>query len=230
MKTGKGTQQKGDCIVIYLLTQDRFKAGLKCDTDFTIQVGEYSWAVHKVALSSESKFFDRACNGKFMVSQPEQLSSWRLIRHSQEAHKGIISLHDDEPFTVARMLQFVYDDDFDSPKSIGGASASKINLWELFYKFTNLLEYPGLLSKDIADGPVIAFTKVYVLADKYEMPKLKAKALEKMKTELSHGETSFSKIHSVTADSLWETDKELRSMVAEVVGKDMKRCVKDQTL
>jgi len=64
-------------------------------SDLTVHCEDNTWNVHKMVMCTHSKFFVKACDGKFM-----------------EAKSGEIILAGDEPLVVEAMLQALYEGDY----------------------------------------------------------------------------------------------------------------------
>ncbi|KAI9782297.1 MAG: hypothetical protein M1816_001910, partial [Peltula sp. TS41687] len=75
-------------------TSELFKSG--DFSDLLIRSGGKEFRVHRAIICPRSKFFAKACTGRF-----------------SEAFSGEINLADDEPDTVARMLSYLYTTDYD---------------------------------------------------------------------------------------------------------------------
>lgn len=114
-------------------------------SDFVIRCGNTDHEVHKSILSTASTFFAAACNGRF-----------------KEASTGILVLPDDDPSTVAQMLEFLYK--YDCTDSYKGTDGESLTVSD------------RLITALLLDG----------IADKYDIPKLTSFANSKFVNLASH--------------------------------------------
>ncbi|KAE9963533.1 hypothetical protein BLS_009202 [Venturia inaequalis] len=113
-----------------------FKSGKY--SDLIVQSGAREFKVHKVVICEQSEWFEKATKDNTFL----------------ESQTGIIKMNEDEPDSVAAMLEYLYKDDY-------------------------TLVYPSSMTKDSpeAKGHEMMFhLHVYVLADKLRIPALKKTA------------------------------------------------------
>ncbi|KAA8564609.1 hypothetical protein EYC84_011521 [Monilinia fructicola] len=111
-------------------------------SDFIIKCHAKTFHVHRVVVCTQSKPIQAAANGNF-----------------RESITGILNLEDDDPSTVARMINFLYTQDYDDTTT---SEESHIE----------------------NHGPLLVNTMLYVIADKYDIPPLKMLATKKFETAL----------------------------------------------
>ncbi|KAK5954743.1 hypothetical protein OHC33_004467 [Knufia fluminis] len=154
-----------------------FIAAIDDDTDFTVTVGDgaYSWRIHAELAAKHSTFFKTMIEASLSRSTPsspqgaeDQSASGTNRIHAnigQEARKQAINMQEDNPWMVARMLQFFYRGvyDFDQEPTSRGAFTA-----------------PSFTRQKAVDGHLTGFeiaAAMYVVADKYGAADLKAHAL-----------------------------------------------------
>ena len=74
--------------------------------DLTLQLGSYSWKVHSLLFVESSRHIRAALSGNFEVRE----SSGKLNRtdNRQERKKKEIQLFEDDPYILARAIEFAY--------------------------------------------------------------------------------------------------------------------------
>ncbi|KAK4695555.1 hypothetical protein P7C71_g2214, partial [Lecanoromycetidae sp. Uapishka_2] len=138
-------------------------------SDLKILCAHWEWKVHRSVICPRSKFFAAACSGDF-----------------KEAQDGIISLEDDDPFTVDRMMQYLYTMDYDDEG--GGPDRPYSDLSATATATAMDLEdtKPQPTShEDLWRYRLMSNVQVYALAEKYDIGALKKLAMVKLGAMLS---------------------------------------------
>ncbi|KAK5731187.1 hypothetical protein LTR15_001126 [Elasticomyces elasticus] len=84
-------------------------------TDFTVRLGDRTWNVHKIVMFNRSDFFEGHCRGGFKASD-----------YPKEAAEGVVKLHDDDPESIDKMIDFIYSNFYDD--TIAGVSPVLFNV------------------------------------------------------------------------------------------------------
>ncbi|EQL32386.1 hypothetical protein, variant 1 [Blastomyces dermatitidis ATCC 26199] len=128
-----------------------------CETglfsDLTLRCQSKNFAIHRCIVCLQSEFFNKALTGDF-----------------KEASTQIINL-DDDPFIVGKIVQYLYDANYDddSSPSEGG---------------NNIPSEGGNGIGSGSRNPAEINTQVYIAADKYAIPNLKTLAITKLESYL----------------------------------------------
>ncbi|KAB8292166.1 hypothetical protein EYC80_007909 [Monilinia laxa] len=140
-------------------------------SDFIIKCHSKTFHVHRVVVCTQSKPIKAAANGNF-----------------RESITGILDLEDDDPNTVARMINFLYTQDYDDTTT---SEESQIE----------------------PHGPLLVNTMLYILADKYDIPPLKTLATKKFERALrtDWNSPSFTASLNLLYEQLPESDTCLTS-------------------
>lgn len=112
-------------------------------SDFQIICGDQCYNVHRLVISIHSGYFKRLCEGSF-----------------QEATERKVTLHDDPPASVRRMVEWFYTCDYVLSPPTANTSVSK---WTLEVN-----------------------ASMFTLADKYDIPNLKTYALARVQHYLAN--------------------------------------------
>lgn len=203
-------------------------------SDMTIICRGRTFHVHQVIVCSASKFFERACDGKF-----------------KEAHNATIDCSADEPKALERMLSHMYTDDYDEndqlviePRRESGTqdahdvriniSRSYIREWAMHDDRQNALDATRKPSfsttySDIGSDDAMEYWKVkvstvwnnvqvYAIAEKYDVQPLKALAAKRFQISIS-GQWETEDILMILAEvysSTPSTDPGLREEIIRV--------------
>jgi hypothetical protein len=82
-------------------------------TDLTITCKSEVFKVHRVVVCLQSKPLAAHIDGAFRVSIQDSVSKYKQVSHPiQEAMTGVIDLADDEPATIANMIDYFYKGDY----------------------------------------------------------------------------------------------------------------------
>ncbi|KAK4961874.1 hypothetical protein LTR10_002367 [Elasticomyces elasticus] len=148
-------------------------------SDLIIRCADNRWDVHKLIVCSQSPVLAKACEGAF-----------------KEAEEGLITLHEDDPWVVEAMLEFIYTLDFDDSYS------------------------------DIAETPPIVFTvNLHMAADKFDIPGLrKLTALKFHAQALAEWKTAgFAEAAALVFNAGVAVDESLREIVVSIATKNAKQ-------
>ncbi|KAG0646411.1 Kelch repeat and BTB domain-containing 5, partial [Hyphodiscus hymeniophilus] len=207
-----------------------YSSGKYCD--LTIKCQDRKFKVHRVVVCSQSKPLAAAVDGEL-----------------KEAFLGVIDLEDDEPEVVANMIHFLYHASYDDGRAravcegvttscttqiavsdLNSDSSAASDTSQLFGSYHSLdfptnyrLTTPSAFESS-AGGSVLMNAKVYVAADKYDIPTLKREAQKKQEEVLDRGWNSASFVTSlkVLYEGTMDTDRALRDITMKFVGKHAK--------
>lgn len=184
------------------LTLPRFEQSLRksAEPNFTIHLQKFTWRVHADVLTRNSDFFKNLC----------KTNAWKESKDLE------ITLHDDNPFGFARLLQFVYYGHY-----LYDADDTREDYWgnrELI-SIVDLMSGARHDSNDVDQKQDQSLTKlsrdleVYELADKYGMSGLKAYALRRCVSNYQCGSSLSSSFLAYYPDRM-NQDPELKKVVA----------------
>jgi len=141
-------------------------------SDLTIKCCGESFKVHKAVICPRSPFFMKACNGEF-----------------KEAVSGVITLDDDRPETVKRMISFFYTFDYDNGITIPSSTEQSV------------LSCCGV--------------REYAIAEKYDIKDLKALAQSRFSTWVTSNwnHPEFYSVVNEVYNSTPSNDRGLRDLV-----------------
>ncbi|KAM0139917.1 hypothetical protein ACHAP3_002978 [Botrytis cinerea] len=152
-------------------------------SDFVIKCHSRIFPVHRIVVCTQSKPIRAAAYGGFM-----------------ESVTGILDLDDDDPETVARMINFLYLQDYDDTSEPTGEGVEE------------------------GYGCLLVNTMVYIIGDKYDIQALKTLARKKYEAAIvtDWNTPSFSASLELMYEELPESDTSLTSIALETAGKHLK--------
>lgn len=137
--------------------------------DVTINLDQHQWQVHSDLLTAESGFFRAALQDGFTEATTKQ-----------------IAMHDDDVWTLARFIQYLYESSYETVRERGYGpccSAPNVRLRDIVGK--------RLQSGTVADAdmkqshqPVHAHCMIILFADKYDVPNLLEYAARQLSREV----------------------------------------------
>ncbi|KAJ8061742.1 hypothetical protein OCU04_009539 [Sclerotinia nivalis] len=165
-------------------------------SDFVIKCHPRTFHVHRIVVCTQSKPIQAAANGNFLLKNVYFAQS--LLRLVQESVTGVLDLVDDDPSTVARMINFFYLQDYDDSE-------------------TNEEAKEGY-------GRLLINTMVYIIGDKYDIQGLKTLAKRKYEAAIDTewNAPSFSASLELMYEELPESDTCLTSLALQTAGKHVK--------
>ncbi|TGO91634.1 hypothetical protein BPOR_0022g00190 [Botrytis porri] len=152
-------------------------------SDFVIKCYSRIFPVHRIVVCTQSKPIQAAANGGFM-----------------ESVTGVLDLEDDDPEIVARMINFLYLQDYDD------TCKSSEEVEEEVY------------------GRLLVNTMVYIIGDKYDIQPLKNLAKKKYEAAVvtDWNTPSFSASLELIYEELPESDTALASIAVETAAKHLR--------
>ncbi|KAI9776307.1 MAG: hypothetical protein M1839_000468 [Geoglossum umbratile] len=170
-------------------------------SDLTINCGYAKYKAHRSVVCPRSTFFDAACNSGF-----------------KEGKTGEITLSDDDPATVWRMISFLYTCDYlDTENEVYVDD-------EIASSNTNS---PHAIDGEIAPTMSTTFqprervapfsnVHVYAIAEKYDIPDLKSHSMKKFRNWVKNGWSNgdFPAIIKEVFTSTPNSDRGLRDIVS----------------
>jgi len=168
-------------------------------SDLTIKCGESVFKVHRNVICLQSKPLAAAVDGDFKVRYLRKVPTIGQFNDKvQESVTKVIELEEEEPPIVERMVQFMYNRDY---SDADGSDATKDRL--------------------------LINTKVYIIADKFDIPGLKLAAKEKYQEAklIEWNCPSFFESLKLMYENTLATDRLLKEVAIEVVAKHVKELV-----
>ncbi|KUJ17754.1 uncharacterized protein LY89DRAFT_733580 [Mollisia scopiformis] len=162
-------------------------------SDLVIKCQGREWKCHRTVVCLQSAPLSAMISGEFI-----------------EAITGVIDLSENEPDIVNCMIQFMYTNEYSDSITTNSDIAST----ETSTASIDSVEAKDSLVNARANKPFLTNTKVYVLAEMFDLPALKAVAVKKFKTALTRKATSegytdsLILIHAETPD----TDRALKDV------------------
>ena len=138
-----------------ILTQNRYCRKRKF-TDLILRHASGDFHVHKVIVCQQSKFFERACCGNFKVLEPFSGQCLCSKQHFQEASENNIEMKDITRNELERIVAALYGDE-----------AEALNFEDCQY-----------LQR------LRVVVRMYLLADRYDIPHLRLASVTLFKSEL----------------------------------------------
>ncbi|KAK3941396.1 hypothetical protein QBC46DRAFT_448661 [Diplogelasinospora grovesii] len=200
-------------------------------SDFRITCGGYEFNVHKAVICPRSQFFAKACDGPF-----------------KEASTGVVALDGDDPLAVAMMVQYFYLLNYtavvdNSPlQPFCGSSSQHTDDGERVItrgakrrrtEVTTIAESTATAeSKAFSDvmrtvllawpkemGSLTLHAKVYSLAEKYDIPRLKKLSLLRFERRARSDWMKHNFLQAVQEvyTSTVDTDRPMRDIVVKVI-------------
>ncbi|KAG5775230.1 hypothetical protein H9Q73_011095 [Fusarium xylarioides] len=206
-------------------------------SDLTIICGNNRHRVHKLILSTGSKFFKVACSGKYK----------QAYSMSQESD-GEINLPDDDPAAVRKMIGYLYnidynatrtqmpdyEDDVEAELSDTEYDAETRYRMKLFgaefikrkrIKQLKEHEWGGWKSQESPSSSQLCLqAKVYALGEKYGMQGLKNAAKGAFESEIQSGNVGiddFAEAVEKVYTSTVSEDRGLRDVVVKMIEQDI---------
>ncbi|KAM0805987.1 BTB/POZ protein, partial [Usnea florida] len=188
-------------------------------SDLVVRCGEEEYKVHRAILCPRSAFFAKACNGNFI-----------------ERKTGIITMDDDDPEAVKRLLLYLYtfdypdEDDSDVPVTTDRSYTPPLP------SATTLEESISDTMSDSCDGAtphdprMMTNVLVYAVAEKYDIPELKDLAKHKFGT-LARSKWPQDGFHAVTEavfSTTPDTDMGLRQIVMDICSEHFEDILRDK--
>lgn len=159
-------------------------------SDLTITCHGRVFKVHRAVINPQSTFLTAAIDGESKVNSSPVLHPyyiWYADFDSQEAATGKIDPPDDDPKIIAHLIRFFYTGAFDDEPAA---------------------------NDPLADGRLTTCAKVYIIADKYDVPELKKLAATKFENAVSTdwNTESFSLSIELIYESLPDSDRVLKNI------------------
>ncbi|TVY40304.1 hypothetical protein LOCC1_G005411 [Lachnellula occidentalis] len=142
-----------------------------------------------------------------VCSQSKPLAAF-MDGNFQEAQTGTISLFHDDPQAIEKLVDFLYKSEYSyDVKQLPKPS------------------FPSTTATETASNETLLHTKVYVLAEKYDVPALKTLASQHFKTCLPRNVLTNAFVESleIIFTQTPETDRLLKDIALEFVGKNYRR-------
>lgn len=224
------------------LTISRFIAAIDDDTDFTVSTGDgaYTWRIHAELAAKHSTFFKTMIDGPWTVSspslsqnrqppQPKNISPCTHTATKQESRKKTADLHKDNPWMVARMLQFFYRSTYDYGHEArfsgfglpaSSEASTRLTLTKMMSRVQGDQKPIGDFSlqktTDCRLSEIEIDAAMYVVADKYGAAHLKMHSLEKLGARHAAYETLI-KVCQGDFRDLVDKDNDLKVVIAEKI-------------
>ena len=85
-------------------------------SDFTIKCQEVVFKVHQVVIKADSDFCRVVCDSPFKVDIGPEAQREHLTDMKQESEEACVSLEEDDPEIIARVLEYLYTEDYTEEK------------------------------------------------------------------------------------------------------------------
>jgi len=182
-------------------------------TDMTIACNGRKFRVHKAVVCVQSKVFARAMDGNF-----------------REGRTGEIDLEDDEPEVVAQMIKWLYTEDYEDRSAaviprINTPAAHTTTRSRASRLTSSNQTSTSTSSTTVPSGTGLLFnTKMYIIADKYDLYPLKELANVKYGNALSAQWDSSEFVESLKLlyEETMENDTLLKDVAIKLAGEHAK--------
>ena len=183
-------------------------------SDMTITCNGRRFRVHKAVVCVQSKVFARAMDGNF-----------------REGRTGEIDLEDDEPEVVAQMIRWLYKEDYEDwsapPSHRTATPTTTATTRSRAGRSTPANQIATSMSSSTTPSStgLLFNTKMYIIADKYDLYPLKELANIKYETALSAhwNSTEFVESLKLLYEETMENDTLLKEVAIKVAGDNAKQ-------
>ncbi|KAJ6191983.1 hypothetical protein J3E72DRAFT_399462 [Bipolaris maydis] len=167
-------------------------------SDFKTTCGSDTYKVHRVIVCNRAGFFARA-----------------VSFGGQETESGILNLPEDEPETVKLLIQYLYEGEYEP--QLPPAADCDYTCGGFICPICNTPALTGLSSQ------LLIHSKMYEIADRYDVVGLKGLAKEKFNRGCNHfwNTPDFHIAASHALSTTPEDDGGLRDLVSETIAKHM---------
>jgi hypothetical protein len=196
-------------------------------SDLTLICNGHEFPVHRAIVCPHSPFFDAACKGEFQVITRTFRTNIQTKTDSslQEAHTRRVELQDDDPDTVKCMVSYMYNYDYNDeqhrkPESTQSIDSSNTGGMEEIIDQTAIDSEEGRIPDlEEVQPTLVSSVRVYAIADKYDIPRLKDLARQKFCNwaEKNWACDDFAAIVKEIYESTPNHDQGLRDIVVQLI-------------